>query len=392
MNNKKRRYYLISGIGPGPGGVGRLMRKLVLTAEARGFRVVYRDDGTSLRPLLKQGRILSLAKALFLRHWKRFCFSLQIRYISDANILFLHPQTAGMRNLFRLAKRNKVFLYVMDNSFFCMRSYNLHPGDQSECLQCIEAPQNADPLCTPFPSNINKSTEIDLLKELRKTAKDLFFLAQNARQAQLLRAVFGDIEIELVGLDTGEVPYENHTPKSNNKLPHSIVFHGATHLAKGIGYFIGLAERLPELRFVVPDNRENVEQAIGRPITAENVHFQPCNWESGLAELVSDSTLVVNPSLWSAPIEGALVKSLAFNCNVATVKTSYGYEGEIAKQTGHLRLDKNLDAAASQVRRYLDALECGRTPSQKYEETQLFFPNGSKNVLDVVQTTESYAH
>lgn len=44
----------------------------------------------------------------------------------------------------------------MDNSFFCIKSYNIHPITNHECLQCIGG-KNPHDLCEPFPSRIKKS-------------------------------------------------------------------------------------------------------------------------------------------------------------------------------------------------------------------------------------------
>lgn len=384
--NPDPAYYLVSGLGPSPGGVGRLMRKLIPEAEARGFQVYFPKPSPPLRALIRKN-FLAFLVGLLERYIHRLRFFIQTRRIKGATVLFLHPQTAGWHTLLSLSKSNTVYLYVMDNSFFCMRSYNLHPQTHAECLKCIPSPERADRICSNPAGALTRRKSIAQLKALRARSKDIIFLAQNHNQARLLRSALGPVALQLVGLDTGEaVALPGPPTEGGRDSRHCIVYHGATNLAKGISFFIGLAERVPSVQFIVPDALAEVEATVGRSISAPNISFQPCQWESGLAELVSTATLVVNPSLWSAPIEGALIKSFAFNSRVATVATQYGYESEIFELTGHLRLDPNIEVAASQLQDFLAALVTRPQRSKRITPYQLYQPEGSLHVLDAVMS------
>ena len=155
-------------------------------------------------------------------------------------------------------------------------------------------------------------------------------------------------------MDTNEIKSENeghlyHITK------YDIVFHGKPLIAKGILYFIKLAIILPELTFFVPDTKENIKLVFNGDIPS-NIFFKNITWETGLLEVVEDAKLVINPSLWSAPIEGALVKSAVHNSNVATVVSKYGYENESTIIRNHLRLSINLNEAKSQVRSFFSII------------------------------------
>jgi hypothetical protein len=52
-------------------------------------------------------------------------------------------------------------------------------------------------------------------------------------------------------------------------------------------------------------------------------------WETGLREAISACKIVVNPSLWSSPVEGALLKSIKSNGCVAVVPVDYSFQKEI---------------------------------------------------------------
>ena len=139
----------------------------------------------------------------------------------------------------------------------------------------------------------------------------------------------------------------------NNCLTYDIVFHGKSILAKGLLYIIKLAEFLPEKSFLIPDDKENVLKVINSiKNLPKNITFQKMDWETGLREHIISARLVINPSIWSAPIETALIRSMTLNQNVATVKTVYGYEKEIRSIKNHIRLSTNITIASKQIKTF----------------------------------------
>lgn len=345
--------YLISGIGPGVGGVGRLMKKMEADAHRFGLDSIYRKEPKSIKLLLKQRFYIKLIGEILDRIFSKYLFSIKLNKIRNSKVLFIHPQTAGWDNLFKLIDQgNKVYLYLMDNSFFCIESYNFNKIEQKECLKCIDCALNVDALCMPFPVINKKSSEIENIEKLKEYASKIYFLAQNRKQADLVNRRFGTVNLEIVGLDTGEVS-DRCMPRLDKKYENSIVLHAATNLAKGVGYFVELAEKIAEANFIIPDSQENVEKLLNRKINFKNLIFYKCTWNDELGVMVRSARLVINPSLWSAPIEGALIKSLAFNNNVATVKSKFGFESELSEFMPILRLDPDIDKAALQIKKFL---------------------------------------
>lgn len=345
------RKYLISGIGISASGVGRLMKNLSPQAEKHGYTVIARRQSISIRELAKQKKILGIFIEMLLRFSGRLYFEVRVFLIRNSHVIFLHPQTAGFGHLIRLVKNNSLYWYVMDNSFFCIKSYNLHPKFETECLKCVGAPEAVFPKCQPFPIAFNKTHNEKWLKKLQDISSRIVFLAQNERQRDLLKLHFGvDSKIEVVGLDTAELVSasadKNEGVSENSRYDWDLVFHGAPHLAKGLRYFIELAEALPMYSAFVPSEKAECEKTLGRKIQVSNIIFTACSWETGLMAAVQSSRVVVNPSLWSAPIEGALLKSIHYGNIVATVESQYGYEGEIASSSKILRLPREIDKAA----------------------------------------------
>lgn len=344
--------YLISGIPPSDGGVGRLMVRIVSESAKYGFTNVIKKQRKSARKLFAQKRFMKLFADVSYVFLANFLFYLRCFFIKNSIVLFVHPQTAGFSNLLRLAKRNKVYLYIMDNSFFCIQSYNFNPCSERECCKCIGNVTQVEDECNPFPVRISKKRNIEYLKKIKENADALHFLAQNVKQKEILELHLGDsIWCRVVGMDTGEFS-RSIEQKKVGRNGH-IVYHGSLVLSKGVKFFTEIASLLPEYAFFIPLSKEKVENLCGNNIRGSNIVFKDCTWETGLREAVIGARLVVNPSLWSAPIEGALLKSILYNGNVATVKSKYGFESEIADCQPLLRLENDKDKAAKQIRDYL---------------------------------------
>jgi hypothetical protein len=149
-----------------------------------------------------------------------------------------------------------------------------------------------------------------------------------------------------------------------------LVFHGEELNAKGLRYVIELARALPELTVLIPAERSLVlreaSSADGKEIVLpSNVVVQNLRWESGLSEHVAACRLVLCPSQWSAPVEGALLKSLFFNGNVAVCESSFGFERELPQDLT-LRLSIDPMKAAASVREFLAAEICHRERARRW--------------------------
>ena len=190
-----RKRYLISGIGIGSSGVGRLMKVLVPKYHAAGYHVIARRTPTSLRHLLDLRCYFGVAQELFYRSLNYFSFLFRCCVIFNSDVVLLHPQSTGYLLFFFLVCFNKVSLYVMDNSFFCICSYNTHPVNHNECLHCIRdiCPH---PYCLPSPVKYSKILNVFYLKFL-KCIPLIKFLAQNHLQSQLLICILVLISMSL---------------------------------------------------------------------------------------------------------------------------------------------------------------------------------------------------
>lgn len=314
--------YLISGIAPSLGGVGYLMQNLEKLAVTYKYEVVYpKHINKNIRKNLFNPFVI--IKEVFKRRKSKSTFVSELKTIKNSEVILIHPQTIGYVNFLELLKSNKVIkIYVMDNSFFCIKSYNVLNG--TECLKCLNDVDALDKSCMPFPINYDKDKNISYLKSYQKFSSKIIFYTQNNKQSDLVKKHFGGkIKICQIGLKTGEY-FENNFLRDKAQQ-YDVVYHGANVEAKGFLYFVELAKRMPDIMFFLPYNPDKLPYDT----LPDNLICKDMTWNTGLKEMVINAKLVLCPSLWSAPIEGALLKSIHYNGNVGIVKTEYGFGNDI---------------------------------------------------------------
>jgi hypothetical protein len=330
--------FLVSGIEPNYSGVGRLITILAPTYKAMGYTIIYPSrNAKPIKNLLLHRYYICVIRELLLRFLYRLHFDFRCLFIFNSDIIYIHPQTAGFAKLIYLTFFNRVSLYTMDSSFFCILSYNTYPNAPAECLNCLS---EINPLsCCQLSGLFASPLRVFFLRILKLRSHTITFLAQNALQQKLLQAHFGnEVKSLIIGMPAESRAYVNqlNIPTSFSRA-YDLVFHGASKIPKGIIFFIEISILMPDYSFLIPDSLSNVMKIFSDQLPP-NLHCNPMTWETGLREHVYLAKVVVNPSIWSAPIEGALVKSAAFNKNVATIKSQYGFENEIDFIRNHIRL------------------------------------------------------
>ena len=340
---KKMPKYLISGIAPGKGGVGALVKSLDSRKNVFNYSSIYvRNPSVSILPLLKKRKIIDFSFELILWFWS--LFSAQIRMLTMRNnkIILIYPQYFNSYILATLVKNNNVALYVMDNSFFCIKSYNYLEGE--ECTKCINGTSNINKSCNPFPKISSTRSSINKINKIKSISQDMYFLAQNYQQFSLLKKTFGDrVRGDIVGMNTGEFC---HQPAVSKKYGYDIVYHGSSDDAKGIMYVLKLAKHLKQYSFLLPVSPNVKKNEL------PNIHFEECTWSSGLKEFTINARLILCPSIWSSPVESSLLKSIAYNGNVAVYDNNLGFQNEIDPKV-LLRLNSDISLSSEIIDKFM---------------------------------------
>lgn len=332
---------------PGPTGTGKLIEALLPGLIDLGYTVFFPEPGRS-----------------FTENEKQVLLS-----IFDSKVVLFHPQSIGFDVSQRIIAQNDIGYFVLDNSFFCLKSYN-YRGGPNECLDCLDAISNYHQSCRPFPAPVSIQENHSWLAFLKETCQRIEFFCQNYQQASLVRSHFGaQTRIRVVGMRTSEFDEDDQTPE--HQTPNfDVVFHGSTALAKGWHYALELALYSPQFSFLFPFDFREIQALIPNLAVPDHITFQAMAWNTGLKLQVQRSRLVLCPSLWSAPIEGALLKSLYFNGNVGVVNTRYGFHCEIAHSLIH-RLDPVPQKATETLTQIIGSTQDRRTAAKDWVKQHL---------------------
>jgi len=309
----------------------------------------------SIRELVRGAKLLSAVRAYYARKFRNRS-PLPNYEDLDHPLLVFHPQSLGFSRLLELLERRRVatWIYVLDNCFFCLRSRNSIPGEFDACLRChaqgLEQAEKHGCSSTPYHFMVS---DLERLRRLGRTGKVRFFV-QNVSQIELVNSWFGIRNAVQVGLNV----LEDEESHCSGEQGYDIVYHGAPIWAKGLGFFLRLAEAMPRRSFFAPmtiNQAGAVLSKLGWKSPPPNVTFAQMRWGSGLREAVMQAKLVYCGTLWSAPVEGALLKSIRMNGAVLVSDAIAGYANEIPSECVERLQLGDFDQSVDSVRRLLSS-------------------------------------
>jgi len=373
--------YFISGMPSDlKSGTGVFLRYLEKEAVRKQYVLISRN-----KLYFNKFAKLSFCNTDELKDIHDYFFNSMLLSIKDSEVILFHPQTIGWDIFLKIIENNTIVkFYVLDNSFFCIKSYNHMDESLSGCLKCLGNAGNCEDKCSAFPVKYNKQDNIDYLEKLRSLSGKIIFYAQNDRQKDLLVRHFGStIKVSSVGLIADDFFEKGVVAKKK----YDIVYHGNSLPAKGSLYVIQLAKKLRNYTILFPESKSSILKYCDHIDIPDNIVFKQMTWESGLKNEICSCGLVLCPSLWSAPIEGALIKSLLFNGNVAVVNTDYSFASQIPDDTV-LKLNENIDQSAEKIHKFfMDKHDFSKT-SKKWVD-QFLAENNPNQIFSTSLNIES---
>lgn len=299
----------ISGLIPGNGGVPRFLEYL----KDNNFSLITpKKDNSFFEKILY--RIAFLIKILFCR--------------IDNTYVIIHHQTIPFLVLLKLLLVHKVEYFAIDNSYFCISSYNYNPNIdfQNPCRNCLKKTQ-PEKSCDVFPSRRKKFTEVLLLKILRRRLSEskarIYTLSESSTRL-VKESIPGCGEVKTIGFTTNELTELFNYVESNQSKNNKIVFHGHCLPSKGYEYMIKLAKELPNFEFIFPTEGSNYD----------NVHYIPCSWDTGLKDLVEQALFVAVPSMWDNTPEAASLKAMLMKTPLLFIPSEFSFEHEASSHYG----------------------------------------------------------
>ena len=320
----------VCGIGPGSTGTGALMIGLMAEAAAGApADFIVKEKTPRKRGWARLQKFNPFRLAYYGLSRALFPWRVLRAARSGREMVLLHPQTIGFPLFQRVVEaRPYVWMYVLDAFVFCRRSYNCLPSELGPCLRCVGKDGAAAEAhgCADW---FGAGSFHQPLREWVASGR-LRLMAQCESHARLLRAHFGPgAVVKVVPLSVPDIAVPAVPPPRPARARPLAVFHGSCQPAKGVAHVIALAKEMPDWDFLVPSDPKEYRQHFG---TTEglpgNLQFRRLSWSEGLADAVATADVVLCPSIWSATVEGAVLKSLAHNglVMVTTHDSSFGSE------------------------------------------------------------------
>ena len=328
----------ISGIGPGEAGASGFYSYIEKISIDRNVPSIYPYKHKSFRRLFYRNKIEAIYYLLKI-NFHQLIFIYKVLSLKSQKIILAHPQGIGLiLTMFLILRHNKINYYVLDNSFFCIQSYNFHPKE-GECLRCLALKKYPFRDCKSFPGIRPKFLHLFFIRFLMRNQKKIKFFFQNDKNLDLFKMHMKYIKVkyEKVGLLTTDIKSSFNDLGNIKKIskvkikkkfslnfPNKkiIVFHGNNNDAKGTKVAYKIAELLPNYNFIFPFPKPRIN-------LTNNCFFVPCSWDTGLKEIITYADCVICTSVWSAPIEAALIKSIIYNGLVITAENVYSFSSEI---------------------------------------------------------------
>lgn len=326
-------------------GAGRLVRALV----DQGANIVWVGNKSDVADKVRNRKFFAAARAASVHYARRFRRKQLLkdpRFINSPEpVVLLHPAEIGMDWCIEFIRRRKAptWIFMFDSSYFCIRSYNHLNG--SVCLGCVGGNWQAAKLagCESYPIKDSRALEHQQSTlELARSGK-VKFLAQCETNARLARRHFGEsVEVRVAGMWTDDVGEAmGDTSPHDAKPGYDVVLHGSSADAKGGKWTVELARSMPHVRFLLPFA---ADPALPAPLPS-NIDFKPMSWASGLRAEMEKAKIALVPSLWSASIEAALVKSILLTKRAVVIDEPTAYSAEIS-ESEVLKLPREIPKAA----------------------------------------------
>lgn len=266
---------------------------------------------------------------------------LTLPFIKLNKVVVYHPQTLGYWISSYLIKHSSfIYYFVLDASIFCIKSYNYR--NEIVCTHCIKkiSPYKD---CNFFPRK-------NSIKAFRSHREEIFlglhkieFIVQTDGYKNIVKNVFGQTaSCSLLKMKFPAIKFKNFQSHEKN---YDFVFHGNNIDAKGSSYALKIAESFSCNNFFFPFHVDSKEK---------NIVSKPLSWDKGLKEVISKSKISLCPSIWSAPVEGAIIKTMLLKVPVAIHVNEYSASNTLLPKDSFIPLTGVLHEDLNTLENYLN--------------------------------------
>ncbi len=275
-----------------------------------------------------------------------------VKFIKIENLVIFHQQSIGYDLVSRFIFKSKnIKLFILDTNFFCKKSYNEY--NNNPCFSCYSSfnPYND---CYHHPNS--KATDKDYLKFLKSLSdniKNIEFIVQTEGYKKLIKEKFNNYKIEIKKMYHEKLISENFSYKDEiNNFKYDFFYHAHITPPKGINYYYELANQMPEKNFFLPSNFDYKK-------ISKNISYKKINWSKEFIDIMKTSKIIICPSVWTYPVESAVIKSLLLKKGVAIISNHHSFSDTIPrnciiKLTGNIKEDIIILSNILRDNKYID--------------------------------------
>lgn len=297
-------------------------------------------------------RIVNRVIIITLSNILRYILKIFVNFVSINDLVIYHQQSIGYDLVTKLInKSKKIKFFVLDANFFCKKSYNEY--NDKICFVCYEKfKPYSDCYHHPYNSENDEGYK-KFLKTLEINEHKIEFIVQTEGYSELIKNKFIKSKVQLKKMHHEKLKNLNYKVNKNLKeLKYDFFFHAHLTPPKGINYFFKLTNQMPNKKFFLPSHKKNYG-------TNNNISFKKIYWGEEFMKTIENSKIILCPSIWTYPVESAVIKSLFMKKAVAIINSKYSFsevipDDCIIKLTGNLNEDTIILSNILSNKRYYD--------------------------------------
>ena len=282
-------------------------------------------------------KIFNRVSVFFFSKIFKLLLNLIIRFIKINKLVIFHQQSIGYKLTKTLIdESDQVDFYVVDTNFFCKKSYNEH--ENMPCFRCLEKFQPFEN-CKHEPYKENDKDYLGFIDSLYKKKGSVKFIVQTIGFKKLILKKYFDSDVVIKKMTHPKLIIDdiNH---QENLFKYDFSYHAHLTAPKGFNYFLDLSKKMKKFQFFLPSNK-NLH------INQFNLENKKLEWGSELIDVLLKSKIILCPSLWTYPVESAVIKSLNLGRAVAIIDTEFSFANEIPdnaiiKLKGDVEIDSKI--------------------------------------------------
>lgn len=307
-----KRGHLIGYYGP--------RKKGSLPPELDGIKFLYYEvPKVTLEKVLKRLKIVRELSSYYSPTLNIHFASVLTRVDWDL-VWFIHLQHGLSYSLIDVTSKFSIpsVMHIMDNFFFCNRSYNFLDHSGEICRSCVECgPKSAIwSNCTSLSPWLYNHAKLKFASSLCKLSA-IFF--QTELHMNLFRTMFPDYNGYL---DTLDLPVDPTEFEGSSSIGDYIVFNGPPTKVKGFYWFLEVASKA-NWKFLVPLASDKGTESQLYPSNIKAVYN--CTFDKGLKNIIAGARCVVVPSLWDLQCETATIYPMLMGKLVITTDLGWNH-------------------------------------------------------------------